>query len=129
MKSTRVPNHEKSVDGGGGVQAVLQTVNLLLKVFKVAMVFLLLLYLVSGAFIVKPDEEAFILRFGKIVGKTRDEQIVKSGQWHWAWPRPVDHVIRIPVKQSRTLHTDHFWYSKSAMHVDGEKNPNLCQSV
>ena len=128
MKSGRIQDRKISVDGGEGVQAVLQTVHLLLKAFKVAMLILLLLYFLSGAFIVKPDEEAFILRFGKVVGNTHSDQIIKSGQWHWAWPRPVDQVIRIPVKQSRTLHTDHFWYSKSPIQSDGKNNSTPSKS-
>ena len=107
--------------GRAGTKALLQTTHFLLTVFRITILTLLGLYLVSGSFVVKPDEEAFILRFGKLVGETRDEQLVKSGQWHWAWPKPIDNVIRVPVKQTRTLHTKHFWYADTPLGIDGEK--------
>lgn len=56
---------------------------------KVLMIVLVLLYFVSGWFSVKPNEVGFVLRFGKLVGSTDDERILKPG-WHWSLPYPFD---------------------------------------
>jgi modulator of FtsH protease HflK len=98
-----------------GSQALLNTLRLGLFSLRVIILSLFAIYLVSGIFVVKPNEKAFILRFGKIVGETKEEQVAESGEWHWAWPKPIDEVIRVPVKQSRTIHTEQFWYN--------DKNP------
>ena len=72
---------------------------------------LFVVYLLSGQFIVGPDEQAFVLRFGRLVGD-EGEQIIEAGRWHWAFPKPVDKVVRIPVRQARTVRTDHFWVTQ-----------------
>ena len=63
------------------------------------------LYAVSGITIVKPDEVAVILRWGRLVGATPALQEHGPGLL-FAFPRPVDQVVRVPVK--------HVW------EVDGE---------
>jgi membrane protease subunit HflK len=56
-----------------------------------------LLYAVSGITIVKPDEVAVILRWGRLVGATPALQEHGPGLL-FALPRPVDQVVRVPVK-------------------------------
>jgi membrane protease subunit HflK len=55
------------------------------------------LYAVSGITIVKPDEVAVILRWGRLVGATPALQEHGPGLL-FAFPRPVDQVVRVPVK-------------------------------
>jgi membrane protease subunit HflK len=55
------------------------------------------LYAVSGITIVKPDEVAVILRWGRLVGATPAFQEHGPGLL-FAFPRPVDQVVRVPVK-------------------------------
>jgi membrane protease subunit HflK len=56
-----------------------------------------LLYLLSGISIVRPDEVAVILRWGRLVGDTPALQQHNPGLL-FALPRPVDQVIRVQVK-------------------------------
>ncbi len=56
-----------------------------------------LLYVASGITIVKPDEVAVILRWGRLVGATPAFQEHGPGLL-FALPRPVDRVVRVPVK-------------------------------
>jgi membrane protease subunit HflK len=56
-----------------------------------------ILYAVSGITIVKPDEAAVVLRWGRLVGDTPALQAHLSGLL-FAFPRPVDRVVRVPVK-------------------------------
>lgn len=60
------------------------------------------LYLASGITVVKPDEVAVILRWGRLVGSTRALQEHGPGLL-FAFPRPVDEVVRVQVKTVREL--------------------------
>jgi len=57
-----------------------------------------LLYLLSGITIVKPDEVAVILRWGRLVGPTPALQEHGPGLL-FALPEPVDRVVRVKVKK------------------------------
>jgi membrane protease subunit HflK len=56
-----------------------------------------LLYLFSGITIVRSDEVAVILRWGRLVGDTPGLQQHGSGLL-FSFPRPIDRVVRVPVK-------------------------------
>jgi len=56
------------------------------------------LYLLSGITIVKPDEVAVILRWGRLVGSIPALQQHGPGLL-FAFPRPVDEVVRVQVKR------------------------------
>jgi membrane protease subunit HflK len=58
---------------------------------------MLVLYAASGTTIVKPDEVAIVLRWGRLVGDTPALQEHASGLL-FAFPKPIDNVIRVPVK-------------------------------
>jgi modulator of FtsH protease HflK len=60
------------------------------------------LYLGSGITVVKPDEVAVILRWGRLVGTTRALQEHGPGLL-FAFPRPIDEVVRVQVKTVREL--------------------------
>lgn len=55
------------------------------------------LYFLSGITIVKPDEVAMILRWGRLVGATPALQQHGPGLL-FALPRPIDQVVRVQVK-------------------------------
>jgi membrane protease subunit HflK len=61
--------------------------------------------LVSGITVVKPDEVALQLRFGRLTGQTRAEQIHGPGLLV-ALPYLVDEVIRVPVKRVHEMRID-----------------------
>jgi membrane protease subunit HflK len=56
-----------------------------------------ILYAFSGITIVKPDENAVILRWGRLVGATPALQAHGPGLL-FALPRPIDRVVRVQVK-------------------------------
>ena len=58
---------------------------------------MVVLYLLSGITIVKPDEVAVILRWGRLVGAIPALQQHGPGLL-FAFPRPVDQVVRVQVK-------------------------------
>lgn len=57
-----------------------------------------LLYLLSGITIVKPDEAAIVLRWGRLVGATPALQQHGPGLL-FAFPKPVDQIVRVQVKR------------------------------
>ena len=61
-----------------------------------------LLYLLSGITIVRSDEVAVILRWGRLVGDTPGLQQHASGLL-FSFPRPIDYVVRVPVKHVREI--------------------------
>lgn len=57
-----------------------------------------LLYFLSGITIVKSDEVAVILRWGRLVGETAALQTHGPGLL-FALPEPIDQVVRVQVKK------------------------------
>lgn len=87
------------------------------KILKMGMVVLVVLFLASGTFVVEQNEQAVVLRLGTPVGDVRD------AGFKFAFPAPVDEVIKLPVKQSSTVSVDSQWLSLK----DSEKNVPLSQ--
>ena len=59
---------------------------------------MIVLYAVSGTTVVKSDEVAVVLRWGRLVGDTPALQEHGSGLL-FSFPRPIDRVVRVPVKR------------------------------
>lgn len=72
---------------------VLSTVT---RYFAVLIVIVVLLICLSGLRIVKSGEVAIILRFGRLVGSSYDEQVHEAGLL-FAFPYIIDEVITVPV--------------------------------
>jgi modulator of FtsH protease HflK len=56
-----------------------------------------ILYVFSGVTVVRSDEVAVVLRWGRLVGDTPALQEHQPGLL-FAFPRPIDQVVRVPVK-------------------------------
>ena len=69
-----------------------------LRMFRWVVVVLLILFLVSGIQNVPPDQIGLLLRFGKLNGTTRADQVKQPGLL-LALPYPIDDVTQVPVKQ------------------------------
>jgi len=80
-----------------GSQALAEALRSSFAIVKFVMGFLILLFLFSGFFQVKPQEKAIILRFGKPVGEG-DKALLGPGL-HWSWPYPIDEVVKIPITE------------------------------
>ena len=77
-------------------------VNTVIKYFKWILFVAAVLILCSGIVRVDSNEEAIVLRFGSLVGDTREEQILKPGL-HFTLPFFVDEVIKVPVQSVKEL--------------------------
>jgi membrane protease subunit HflK len=92
-----------------GALALEEALRTSFQIVKFLMGVLVIIFLFSGVFTVKPNELAVRLHFGRPVG-TGSEQLLKPGL-HWAFPYPIDEIVRIPVGQSRTLVSKTGWYA------------------
>ena len=77
-----------------GSQALSDALRSSFFIVKIIMVVLVLAFLSSGFFTVGPQERAILLRMGKPVGE--GEQALLNPGPHWALPKPIDEIERIP---------------------------------
>jgi regulator of protease activity HflC (stomatin/prohibitin superfamily) len=80
-----------------GTQALAEAIAQQFFIVQIIMVALVLVFLGSGFFTVGPQEAA-ILRLGKPVN---GGQLLGPGP-HWAWPKPIDEVIKIRITSLST---------------------------
>ena len=95
----------------GGSEALIKMLKWIFSGLRILIIGLLIAFCVSGSFFVRENEQALVLRFGKMVGQPGQE-LIDSGQWHWAWPAPIDEVVRIPVKKNIRVESSTFWFSE-----------------
>lgn len=91
-----------------GSQALAEALRSSFAIVKFVMVALFVVFLFSGFFKVEPQEKAIILRFGKPVGEG-DKALLSSGA-HWAWPYPIDEVIKIPITEIQKVTARGCWF-------------------
>jgi membrane protease subunit HflK len=77
-------------------------------VLKIIMIVLVVVFLASGFRTVGPDEQALVLRFGKICG-VGENRILRPGL-KWVFPYPIDKIVKIPVAKKQNLPINSFWY-------------------
>lgn len=91
-----------------GSQALAEALKSSFFIVKIVMVVLVVVFLGSGFFTVGPEERAMVLRFGKVVG-VGEEALLGPGP-HFAFPYPIDEVIRIPISQVLSVRSTAGWY-------------------
>ena len=93
---------------GQGAQAMARTLGALFVALRVVIVLALLSLAFGGLFSVKENEEAMLFHFGRL--ETRNgAEILRSGNWYWAWPYPIDEIKRIPAQRSISITSRQFW--------------------
>jgi len=91
-------------------------------ILKVIMVVLVVAFLASGFETVGSDEQAIVLRFGKIRG-VGEKRLLGPGA-HWILPYPIDEIVKIPVETTVNLPIDSFWYYERPEDVlSGQRRP------
>jgi membrane protease subunit HflK len=104
---------------------ILRTVS---KYFIVIIIAVIILICCSGIRFIKSGESAIILRFGKLVGQTREEQVHDAGLL-LAFPYIIDEVITVPtgsiMELSVTTHNtdgEMTTYDKNGYVITGDNN-------
>jgi len=77
-------------------------------ILKIIMIVLVIVFLASGFRTVGSDEQALVLRFGKISG-IGESRLLGPGL-HWVFPYPIDEIVKIPVAKKVNLSINSFWY-------------------
>ena len=83
-------------------------------ILKVIMIVLIVAFLASGFETVDSEEQAIVLRFGRI------QTILDPGP-HWILPYPIDEIVKIPVKTQVNLPINSFWYYQSQADMLAER--------
>ena len=91
-------------------------------ILKVIMIVLIVAFLASGFETVGSEEQALVLRFGKIRG-VGEKRLLGPGP-HWILPYPIDEIVKIPVKTQVNLPIDSFWYFQTQSEIlSGQQRP------
>jgi modulator of FtsH protease HflK len=118
--ASQAPLPEPPEDAGS--QALSDALRSSFAIVRVVLVIMVLVFLGSGFFTVGTQEKAVILRLGKPLGK--DEKALLGPGAHWAFPYPIDEVVRIPVGQVQTVRsTVGWWATTPAMEAAGVPPP------
>lgn len=106
------PDNSNNTESSGA-DALVKTLKVSFNVLRVLLLLVLIAFLFSNATLVDQGNDAYVLRFGKLM-KSEDGSLLNSGEWYWSWPNPVDKVVQLPARSSIKVSTeDHFWYSKA----------------
>jgi membrane protease subunit HflK len=102
------PDRELQMEDTGS-QALSEALKSSFVIVRGLMVVMIILFFCSGIFTVQPNERALILRFGKPQNLTED-QLLGPG-FHWAYPYPIDEVVKIPISQVYQVRSTIGWYA------------------
>lgn len=102
------------------------TLNAVTRYLRILVVIVVVGICLSGIRVVKSGNVALVLRCGKLVGDTYEEQVHESGLL-FAFPYIIDEVITVPVssvmEQSVTTHYSEGVYTKNGCYViTGDQN-------
>ncbi len=98
---------ETGVDAGS--QALSEALRSSFGIVKFVMALLLLIFLGSGIFIVKQQERALILHFGKPVGQ--GERALLQPGLHFSWPYPIDDHVIVSISGVQQLTSTVGWFA------------------
>ncbi|MHC5155261.1 MAG: SPFH domain-containing protein [Planctomycetota bacterium] len=93
---------DEQLDAAG--QSLRRALKMSFTILKGIIAVLLVVFACSGIFQVQQDEEAILLQFGKIKGP-----VIKPGI-KFAFPEPINEIIRIPVQRELSIPIESFWY-------------------
>jgi len=118
------PEHAREDAGSAALSEALRSSFFIV---KIVMAFLVIYFLGSGVFTVNSQQKAIKLRFGRPVG-VGAEQLLGPGL-HWAFPSPIDEVVRIPIGEIQEVRSTSGWYATTpeaeAAGQEPEANPSL----
>jgi membrane protease subunit HflK len=125
------PASEPLLQEDAGSQALAEAFRSSFFIVQVVMVILVVVFFCSGIFSVGPQEKAVILRLGRPVGEGANALL--GAGLHWAFPRPIDEVRKIPFTEIQTVKSTTGWYYMSpqdeAAEVAGAYNPYPAASL
>jgi membrane protease subunit HflK len=103
-----VPEKSVGVELGAAGKSLSEALRTSFIILKIIMIVLVVAFLASGFKTVGSDEQALVLRFGKIRG-VGEERLLGPGL-HWIFPYPIDEMVKITVGKKVNLAVNSFWY-------------------
>ncbi len=108
-----VPDISGTEDLDAAGKSLSEALRISFIILKVIMAVLILAFLASGFKTVDTDENALVLRFGKIRGVGEERVLKPRAVPYWIFPYPVDTMVKIPVEKKIDLTVRSFWYYQS----------------
>lgn len=107
------PDKSRPVELDAAGKSLSEALGISFVILKVIMAVLILAFLASGFKTVGSDEQALVLRFGKIRG-VGEGRVLKPRTWpYWIISYPVEKMVKIPVEKKVDLAIRPFWYYQS----------------
>lgn len=122
-----LPHHQAPPAEEAGSQALADALRSSFFIVKIIMVVLVLAFLGSGFFVVGPQEKAILLRLGRPLGE--GEKALLGPGFHWAFPKPVDEVQRIPFTSVQEADSTIGWMVSPEEHRQGVQQPQTGSSL
>lgn len=116
IENTNAP----AVKESPGMRSLNEALRVFFFVIRLVMVLTVIYFLFSGVFRLKQHEVGLVLRFGKITG-TPGKQVLNPGRLYWAFPYPIDEVVKIDASQIRELKIYNFWYQENVQTAINEE--------
>jgi membrane protease subunit HflK len=95
------------VSEDAGSQALSEALRSSFFIVKLVMIVLVALFLCSGLFMVGPQQRAIILRLGAPLHE--GTAALLGPGLHWAFPPPIDEVVKIPFTEIQTVKSTVGW--------------------
>ncbi len=92
-----------------GSQALSEALRSSFNIVRFALGILIVVFIFSGSFQVNQQEMAIKLHFGKPVG-TGEGALIGPGI-HWAFPYPIDEIVKVPIKGAQQVDSTVGWYA------------------
>lgn len=105
-QSEETGNQIDLTESDAGTRSLSEALKISFVVLKLIMIALVIFFIASGFETVGSDEEAIVLRFGKM----QDEVLKSRSVPYWIFPYPIEEMIKIPVKKKIDLDVESFWY-------------------
>lgn len=97
MSEAQLPPPEENTPLDPAQQSLADALRTSFFILKVTMAVMVVAYLFSGIFTVKPQEKAVRLLFGSVVSDAAGTPREYDPGTYWGWPFPIERVVRVPV--------------------------------
>lgn len=102
-------DEDHPVDFDPAQQSLADALRVSFALLTVIMVVLVVMYIFSGVFTVREQQQAVVLRFGEIAGEPGN-QVLDAGGPYFTWPYPISSVEFIDISQRQISLDQSFMY-------------------
>lgn len=107
---TSGPNDEALGAPDAAQRSLADALRISFALLRLLILVLVVVFLLSGTFRVKTGQVAVRLQLGELVKGDQGDFFYTPGGPYFAWPEPIDKVIRVPVTAQKLAISDSFWF-------------------